>query len=211
MVGNGRNRDKHRGGSRLMKKLILSILFILCLSFQASAWNPMVVVSGSGGLPACAKDSGTLVMDESAMSGDSSSSLDANARGQSISYASDFQLYSIYIDLHSDDSSSCVMTVRIGSDKNLTGGNVIEEWSSVATNDDYHEFVSTQNDTYSASTTYYIGFIEDSGTCKVVYDNTSPPYAGGTSIDASSVWQLGSDGAVDYHISVYKTTVTPCE
>lgn len=31
-----------------MKKLILSILFILCLSFQASAWNPMVVVSGSG-------------------------------------------------------------------------------------------------------------------------------------------------------------------
>ena len=32
-----------------MKKLILSILFILCLSSQASAWNPMVVVSGSGG------------------------------------------------------------------------------------------------------------------------------------------------------------------
>ena len=31
-----------------MKKLILSTLFILCLSFQASAWNPMVVVSGGG-------------------------------------------------------------------------------------------------------------------------------------------------------------------
>jgi len=31
-----------------MKKLILSILFILCLSFQASAWNPFVVVSGGG-------------------------------------------------------------------------------------------------------------------------------------------------------------------
>ena len=31
-----------------MKKLILSILFILCLSFQASAWVPTVVVSGSG-------------------------------------------------------------------------------------------------------------------------------------------------------------------
>ena len=30
-----------------MKKLILSILFIFCLSFQASAWNPMVVVSGA--------------------------------------------------------------------------------------------------------------------------------------------------------------------
>jgi len=29
-----------------MKKLILAILFILCLSFQASAWNPMVVTSG---------------------------------------------------------------------------------------------------------------------------------------------------------------------
>ena len=33
-----------------MKELILSILFILCLSFQASAFNPMVVVSGSGGV-----------------------------------------------------------------------------------------------------------------------------------------------------------------
>jgi len=30
-----------------MKKLILSILFILCLSFQASAWNPMVTLSGT--------------------------------------------------------------------------------------------------------------------------------------------------------------------
>ena len=29
-------------------RLILSIIFILCLSFQASAWNPMVVVSGGG-------------------------------------------------------------------------------------------------------------------------------------------------------------------
>ena len=35
-----------------MKKLILSILFILCLSFQASAWNPMVVLSG-GGVATC--------------------------------------------------------------------------------------------------------------------------------------------------------------
>ena len=30
-----------------MKKLILSILLILCLPFQASAWHPMVVVSGT--------------------------------------------------------------------------------------------------------------------------------------------------------------------
>ena len=34
-----------------MKKLILSVLFIFCLSFQASAWNPMVVVSGGGADP----------------------------------------------------------------------------------------------------------------------------------------------------------------
>jgi len=40
-----------------MKKLILSILFILCLSFQASAWNPMVVVSGGGSTPPdCSED-----------------------------------------------------------------------------------------------------------------------------------------------------------
>jgi len=35
-----------------MKELILSILFILCLSFQASAFNPMVVLSGSGSVSA---------------------------------------------------------------------------------------------------------------------------------------------------------------
>ena len=34
-----------------MKRLILSILFILCLSFQASAWNIMVVGSGKGTTP----------------------------------------------------------------------------------------------------------------------------------------------------------------
>jgi len=34
-----------------MKKLILSILFILCLSFQASAWNPMMLLSG--GVASC--------------------------------------------------------------------------------------------------------------------------------------------------------------
>ena len=32
-----------------MKKLILSILFILCLSFQASAWVPTAVLSGTSG------------------------------------------------------------------------------------------------------------------------------------------------------------------
>ena len=39
-----------------MKKLILSILFILCLSFQASALGPMMVLSGSGtgGITSCA-------------------------------------------------------------------------------------------------------------------------------------------------------------
>ena len=35
-----------------MRKLILSILFILCLSFQASAWCPTVTLSGSISAPA---------------------------------------------------------------------------------------------------------------------------------------------------------------
>jgi len=44
-----------------MKKLILSILFVICLSFQASAWNPMVVVSGSGNpCPPFYADSGVV-------------------------------------------------------------------------------------------------------------------------------------------------------
>ena len=36
-----------------MKKLILSILFILCLSFQASALGPMVVLSGTSSSVTC--------------------------------------------------------------------------------------------------------------------------------------------------------------
>jgi len=47
-----------------MKKLILSILFILCLSFQASAWNPMVVVSGGAGAGAGSPCTGSLHCDD---------------------------------------------------------------------------------------------------------------------------------------------------
>ena len=36
------------------RRLILAILFIFCLSFQASAWNPMVVVSGTSSSIGCA-------------------------------------------------------------------------------------------------------------------------------------------------------------
>jgi len=41
------------------RRLILSILFILCLSIQASAWNPMAVVSGTSGTPNCAGNKGS--------------------------------------------------------------------------------------------------------------------------------------------------------
>jgi len=36
-----------------MKRLILSILFVICLSFQASALGPMMMLSGGGCIPDC--------------------------------------------------------------------------------------------------------------------------------------------------------------
>ena len=192
-----------------MKKLIISILFILCLSFQASALGPMMLLSGGGGgVAACAKDTGTLVMDESGMSGDATWAVDnTNCVGQQFSYGSNFNLYSI--EIHFNNTSSCVIDVRIGTTTDLSS--YIEEWQDVAiAADGLYEFVSSSNDLYNASTTYYIGFMEESGTCEVFQDTTSAPY--NKRHLAGTVWTLGAlQEDRDFHINIYKTTVTPCE
>ena len=169
----------------------------------------MVVVSGSGeGVAACAKDTATLVMNQE--NSGASWSASSDAVGQSISYGSDWQLYSLYISFSTNDESG-VATVRIGTALDLSSP--IEEWTNIAVDgagSRYVELVSVQNDVYSASTTYYVGIIETTSDVLVRYVNSND-YAGGQFYDGTA-WVLDTPNAGrDLKMNVYKTTVTPCE
>ena len=83
-----------------MKKPILSILFVICLSFQASAWNPMVVVSGGESCPGefCADWNDVAIDDEVCAGGcpdtwdsltDASTKMSVDTTGDQIQYTAD--------------------------------------------------------------------------------------------------------------------------
>ena len=196
-----------------MKKLILSILFILCLSFQASAFNPMIVVSG-GGAASCVKDTTDPVMDYLGGEADGGMNLTSNAVGQSISYGNAWQLHTISVKIDQATNADCRFSVRIGPDADLTT-TYYEEWTDInpGEGESIKAIESVDFDSYEASTTYYIGFIETAGICSIRRDATSPTYAGGSYIIAGSVWNMsgGADTGRDYIIEVDHTTVTPCE
>lgn len=198
-----------------MKKLIIYILafvFLSGVSFASDLKKKIIAKKKGGGAVACAKDSGTLVMDESSMDQDGELSLGSDANGQSISYAANWKLWSIELHFGASTNADCRATVRIGTAKDLS--TYMEEWTGInpGVGGSLKELLSVDQDAYSSSTTYYIGFIETAGSCTLYYDSTTPPYAGGSRIGTSSVWTLGSDlTARDYHINVYKTTDVDCE
>lgn len=188
-----------------LKKYIYFFIIILIPIFSYAGWfsgsrsdmGRFIVSSG------CTKDTGTLVMDDSSFVNTGSQSMNTNAIGQSISYGSDWSLYSI--ELEFNNNSNCVASVRIGNSADLS--TYMEEWNSVSIADGntVHEFISIDNDSYSSSTTYYIGVIEVSGTCYLRYDGNNP-YANGSSIYiGSSGWNMGTaDTNRDFKVSVYK-------
>jgi hypothetical protein len=184
-----------------MKKILL--ILILCLipslvfsqTYRAYS-KPIIVDDG------CTKDTSNLVMDYLDYN-DSTMNLTANATGQSISYGSEWNLHSIVLEFD-PACSSCVVSVRIGTSTNL--GTYVEEWANVNISNDgeQKEFLSVLNSTYSASTTYYVGWLEVSGTCVLDRDTSSPAYAGGKGYESDSGWQLGGTLSYDASMSVYK-------
>ena len=154
-----------------MKKLIV-LLCILMLGVTTSSMGGMGVLGVGGGV-SCTKDTGTLVYNNTTSGNAWGLSPPNQAAGQDFQYGSEFRLYSITITFK--DASSCVATLRIGAGTDL--GTYMEEWASVSipdnAGDSTYEFVSVDNDTFSASTTYGIGLIEVSGTCSLKYSSSN--------------------------------------
>jgi hypothetical protein len=193
-----------------MKKLLIA-LSILLISLPAIAgitemMSAVVAAknrASSGG--ECIKDE-TPIADGSLADGSGKILDGTDAVGESFQYGSEFRLYSIEIYM-TDASSSCVADIKVGSSSDLTGGNVIESWDSVAFADDEtpSEVVSVQNDTYSASTAYYFGVNEASGDCRV-RKGAGDPYASGDYHSTNSGWTLDptGDSDDDLRFRVYK-------
>lgn len=184
-----------------MKKLILtSTILYLILSAAIVFSSPAMKQLQTGLASVCTKDTFNLVMDESTMSSDSIPLLSANAVGQSVSYGSAWSLYSIETRFAAA-TSSCVYTVRIGTSSDLT--TYVEEIANQSAPDGggLHEALSVAHDSYN---TAYIGYVEVSGDCRILKDDTSPPYSGGTYYAPSSGWILGGSTAADLRINVYK-------
>jgi len=193
-----------------MKKTLLFIAILFFSSLASAGFLQMqeqIIMSKHA--VACTKDTGTLVMDQDTI--DQAVGLAVgDALGQSISYASDWTLYSISIRFNSS-CSSCVVSVRIGTSDNL--GTYMEKWDNVSISDagELKEFISLDTDIFTGTTTYYIGAMEMSGTCEWNYAETDV-YAGGTRWSADSGWEMGSStGTNDMTMEVYKTEITPCE
>jgi len=191
-----------------MKKLIILILIcVFCFGFTIQDEHKKVIARKNA-TTACVRDTGTLVMDSDGLGFSTDGTVGditvGTAYGQSISYGSEWQLEAIEIRFPAG-KTDCVCTVRICATDDCT--TYMEEWTGISPIDDAVDtfLVSVDNDTYSASTTYYIGIMETSGYCDIRYDNTSPPYAGGSAWTAGPVWNMGSaDTSLDYFFNVYK-------
>ncbi|MHC4106134.1 MAG: hypothetical protein ACYSR9_14420 [Planctomycetota bacterium] len=184
-----------------MKKLFYELLLLLLLAFISSTYATTTVTVIGGSTSVCTK--GAAVMTD--VVDDAGGILTVNdAIGQSISYASGWQLHSI--DLHMAGlSENCVMSLKIGPDTTL-GDDAYETWTSQNAGSGEKTFTvtSVDNDSFSASTTYYVGIMETSGDCRIRYD-TGNEYAGGQYYGSDSSWTLGAAvGARDWDIQVYK-------
>lgn len=186
---------------QFIKQCGLYVPASLAIPSIARAFNPAVFEWFNASAPACTKDVSNLVMDQQVDDGDTA--LTAAAKGQSISYASPWSLYSIRLYFGYVPTGGTV-TVRIGTSANL--GTYIEEWAAVSVpSAGWVEFVSVLNSAYSASTTYYFGLIENSGDIYVGVDSSSPSYSGGAYVPAGSTWAMGSpDTGIDMTAQVFK-------
>lgn len=172
----------------MMKKILLTLLLVILFCTPVFA-NEEELYYGKHAPAGCVKDTVDLVMDQT--TDDGGASMSTNAMGQSISYGSAWTLHSFNVEFGAT-CSSCVVTFRIGASTDL--GTYMEQWASVAIADggELKEFVSVDQDAYDASTTYYIGGIENSGTCVWRYKGTASSYPGGMAYPTGTLWNLGS-------------------
>ena len=160
-----------------MKKLFITLfLLAFCVSISGAGIVDKLKSVIARKNAVCVKDTGTLIYDYTAGSDGFQLGSSTQAAGEDFIYGSAFKLYSIK--LYFDWVTDCEVTVRIGATNDLTTV-YMEEWANVTVNsggpaDASYEFISVDQDTFSASTTYSIGVIETSGTCALQYGTSNP-------------------------------------
>jgi hypothetical protein len=185
-----------------MKKLFYGLLLLLLLAFISSNATTTVTVIG-GSTSVCTKGAAVMtdVADDAGASWGNGKTI-----GQSFSYASGWQLHSIDIHMADLTDSNCVFDIKIGPDTSL-GDDAYETWTGqgAAGGHEIITITSIDNDSFSASTTYYVGFMETTSDCRVQYD-TGNEYGGGQYYNGDGAgWTLGTPFAGrDLDIQVYK-------
>ena len=126
---------------------------------------------------------------------------DFAARGQSFTPSQSGLLYRIDVDLRGDAD----VTLRWGTQSDLSGTSHRAEGTSTFTTDGYVSFTFTTSDgnmTLTTGKTYYFGIAETSGAGAMVTGGT---YAGGKVFTAATAagWNMASSAAADHNFVVY--------
>jgi len=169
-----------------MRKTILICSLFLLIPYRVFAAGPVIYEWMNSTAVCSAADPAPVASNATV---NAYLSLGANAYGQSVTVPA-MTLYSVSIDFHAD-SDACVVDVRIGTSEDLS--TYAEHWNDVSINNagELKEFVSVDNDVFSAGTVY-IGVTEVSGDCKWTYASSST-YAGGVRINTDTLWNLGAE------------------
>ena len=184
-----------------MKRLFL-ILFSFLLIGSADAGQLRILSPFISSADVCTKDGTPSQAYPS--DNDGGASLDADTEGQVLTISSE-SLYSLEVKMGA--TTDCIVSFRIGTDPDLSvGGNVVEEWANVdvgtiAVTDDV-ELVSETNDLYNG--TYYLGWVEEAGICKIRYDHDDP--IGGARVEGTG-WVMGADNSP----RTYWVRFNPCQ
>ena len=184
-----------------MKKvfLLLCLFAFLCGGLVAYAFSPSHVGSGKHNAGCTIPGSADVA---SGGSFNSTNTLaGATAEGQSWASGAGGQLAKFCV-YGTDEGTNGTITCRIGTGTDLSS--YMEEFvSGTISSDDWICWDSVDQDTFTASTTYYWGCIESSGDTGLGTDNTNP-YADGKKIWGGTGWAMGAEhDSVDHLFEIY--------
>lgn len=175
--------------------IIFLVLFIPSVCFPGPLQQAhKKAIAGQTVASGCA--SGTVDSDADYLSHTNFDASDAlhltEARGTSFQVSENGNIYSIsvYISAHTVNGT---ITVRWGPDADLTSTYYDEATSDTITGISDIEVVMPDHDSITASTTYYIGVVKDSGTMSIGRDDPTANYPNGNFRQADSGWNMNND------------------
>lgn len=175
-----------------MKKLILLILLIHCVCYGDAA---LIGLEANNSTQGGTCSSGTVDTNADFLehsTGDSNHKLKtAGAQGQSFQTSSSGSIYSITVYVSAIEGGGGTCTMRWGPDEDLTSTYYQEiAISGITTTGDY-EFIFTDNDSITASTTYYFGAITSAVDTLYFRKDTADGYPNGT-LKSGLSWNMST-------------------